>query len=253
MRESGKCKASALEVSRGVKNQQAGVDSWEWDVVTRPEFVLVWSLILHSSMKTPLIRRQRGFTLVELLVVVTIIIILAAAGFAGAMKALARAKTVRAQAALTAVEQAVNQFYNEYGRLPAMNNATADAQYDTALQDGQKLLEPLLGKEDTTSGSTIQNTKQLSFLSVPGGKTKGTGGIDGLVYEAGSAVKVRGLYDPWGRPYKIMLDNDYDEELTVNVAGTPKYLHGRRVAVWSLGPDGKSDDLKTAADDVKNW
>lgn len=204
-------------------------------------------------MKTLPIRRQRGFTLVELLVVVTIIIILAAAGFAGAMKAMTKAKSTKAHAALTAVEQAVNQFYNEYGRLPALNNATADAQYETALEDGKKLLTPLLGKEDTTSGGTIQNTKQLSFLSVPEGKIKGTGGIDGLVYEVGSTAIVRGLYDPWGHPYKIMLDNDYDEELVLNIAGTTKNLHARRVAVWSLGPDGKSDDAKTAADDVKNW
>jgi len=204
-------------------------------------------------MKTPPIRRQRGFTLVELLVVITIIIVLAAAGFAGAMKAMAKAKSTKAHAALTAVEQAVNQFYNEYGRLPAMNNATADAQYETTLEDGKKLLEPLLAKEDTASGSTVQNPKQLSFLSVPDGKIKGTGGIDGLVYEVGSSSKVRGLYDPWGRPYKIMLDNDYDEELTLTVGGTTKNLHGRRVAVWSLGADGKSDDPKTAADDVKNW
>lgn len=238
---------------RGEKSPGWG-SFYEWDVVTRPEFGLVLSLILHSSMKTPLIRRQRGFTLVELLVVITIIIILAAAGFAGALKAMARAKSTKAHAALTSLEQAVNQFYNEYGRLPAINSATSDAQYETALEDGKKLLEPLLGKEDTTSGSsTIQNPKQLSFLSVPDGKIKGTAGIDGLVYEVGSTSKVRGLYDPWGHPYKILLDNDYDEELSVNVAGTTKNLHGRRVAVWSLGADGKSDDAKTAADDVKNW
>ena len=204
-------------------------------------------------MKTPLIRRRRGFTLVELLVVITIIIVLAAAGFAAAMKAMERAKKTKAQAALTAVEQAVNQFYNEYGRLPAINSsASADAQYETALEDGKKLLEPLLAKEDT-SASTVQNPKQLAFLSVTEGKIKGTAGIDGLVYETGSTAKVRGLYDPWGHPYKIMLDNDYDEELTVNIGGTTKNLHGRRVAVWSLGADGKSDDAKTANDDVKNW
>ncbi|HEY8960736.1 MAG TPA: type II secretion system protein [Luteolibacter sp.] len=205
-------------------------------------------------MKTPPTRRQRGFTLVELLVVITIIIVLAAAGFAGAMKAMTKAKSLKAHTALTAVEQAVNQFYNEYGRLPAMTNATADAQYETALEDGKKLLEPLLGKEDMTSGgSQVQNPKQLSFLTVQEGKIKGMGGVDGLVYETGSNAKVRGLYDPWGHPYKLMLDNDYDEELAIKTGTTTKNLHGRRVAVWSLGPDGKSDDLKTAADDVKNW
>ena len=204
-------------------------------------------------MKNPSIRRARGFTLVELLVVIAIIVVLAAAGFSAGMGALNKAKKVKSQTSATALEQAITQFYNEYGRLPDIDGSSTDKEYEVKGSDGQKLLEVLLGK-DTTDGKA-QNPKQIVFLSVKEGTAKGSGdGIDGLVYSgSGSSATPRGLFDAFGNAFKLELDNDYDETIKVDLAGTSKDLRGRRVAVYSYGADKKSTDAKTGNDDVKTW
>ena len=64
------------------------------------------------------------------------------------------------------------------------------------------------------------------------------------------------MYDPWGGPYNVILDLDYNEKLeNVKPKGTGSTsvtLNGRRVAVWSDGADGVSATGK-ATDDVKTW
>ena len=203
-------------------------------------------------MKNPSIRRARGFTLVELLVVIAIIVVLAAAGFSAGMGALNKAKKVKSQTSATALEQAVTQFYNEYGRLPDIDGSSTDKEYEVKGSDGQKLLEVLLGKE---TGTTMQNPKQIVFLSAKEGTAKGSGdGIDGLVYSgSGSSATPRGLFDAFGNAFKLELDNDYDEAIQVKLGGVTKDLRGKRVAVYSYGADKKSTDAKTGKDDVKTW
>ena len=185
-------------------------------------------------MKSRLSHRRRGFTLIELLVVISIIAVLAAAGFAAGMAAINKAKKVACLAVANAVETGVNQFYNEYGRLPNVGETCT-----TTSGTGVSLLTILLGKETTT---TMENTKQLNFLS---GLKEGKSDKNGLIYSSGSTIK--GLYDPWGNGYEVKLDIDYDEEISDPISsGTT--LRGKRVVVWSKGADktmGGTDDVKT--------
>ncbi len=72
------------------------------------------------------------------------------------------------------------------------------------------------------------------------------------VYSAGGN-NVSGLYDPWGGPFYVRLDLDYDERVTAQPSsGGSSNLNGRRVAVWSNGADGVKGGGK-AADDVRTW
>ena len=193
-------------------------------------------------MKNQSRRRSHGFTLIELLVVISIIAVLAAAGFAAGNAAILKARKVTCLSTATAIESSVNNFYTEYGSMP--KNGDQDATVET--DDDIDLLNVLLGLEGT--GTNVLNTRSIRFLSVREGKGK----KGGLIYSTGGST-VQGLYDPWGGPYNVRLDMDYDERLTVKPkAGTQVTLNGKRVAVWSDGQDGVNSTGK-ASDDVKTW
>lgn len=193
-------------------------------------------------MKTHPSRSVHGFTLVELLVVITIIAVLAGAGFAAITSTLNRAKKTKALNTITAIEVAVNTFYSEYSSMP--KEISTDTQVDTG---DVSFLNILLGLEG--NGANVLNTRSLKLLSVEEGKSEKKGG---LIYNTGGTT-VRGLYDPWGGTYEVMLDGDHDDSVTpAPVGGGGRRLNGRRSAAWSNGADGVNGG-GTAADDVKNW
>jgi|688.fasta_scaffold62413_2 prepilin-type N-terminal cleavage/methylation domain-containing protein len=191
-----------------------------------------------KAMKNPTSRRRRGFTLIELLVVIAIIAVLAAAGFAAGNAAINRARKVTAQAAATSIESAVNSFYSDYGSLPDVGGNKVN----TASGEGVELLNILLGLEG--NGTNVQNSKGVRFLSVKEGK----GNKGGLIYNTGGST-VKGLYDPWGNGFEVVLDTEYEEKLQVQLGSATQTLNGRRVAVYSVGADKKAG----GNDDVKTW
>jgi hypothetical protein len=143
----------------------------------------------------------------------------------------------------------VNNFYSEYGTMPK-DAMTTDTKIDTK---DTAFLNAVLGIE---TSSTPLNPRAIKFLSVKEGKKVTGGGTGGLVYSTGTTVL--GIYDPWGGPYNVMLDGDYDETLKAvkpkGVGATSVDLNGRRVAVWSDGADAaKGGATGKAADDVKTW
>ncbi|MGA0845720.1 MAG: type II secretion system protein [Luteolibacter sp.] len=187
----------------------------------------------------PFSRPSRGFTLVELLVVIAIIAVLASAGFAAANAAIQKARKTTALATATALETAVNNFYNDYSTMPK------DGDQDIAIQTDNDVafLNALLGQDD------VVNPRGIRFLNVKEGK----GNKNGLIYTGGGSA-VKGLYDPWGGPFFVMLDLDLDEKIipTPSAGGQQRTLNGRRVAVWSNGADGLNGGGKSN-DDVRTW
>jgi prepilin-type N-terminal cleavage/methylation domain-containing protein len=195
-------------------------------------------------MKNQSRRHSHGFTLVELLVVIAIIAVLASAGFAAGNAAIQKARKTTALSAATAIESAVNNFYTEYGSMPLDGSSDTTVQTDSG--PGVTMLRVLLGIEGNSSN--VLNTRGIRFLSVKEGKAN----RNGLIYQ-GTGTDIRGLYDPWGGPYHVRLDLDYDEKITVQPsAGSSTTLNGRRVAAWSNGADGVKGGGK-AADDVRTW
>lgn len=198
-------------------------------------------------MKTQPSHRRSGFTLVELLVVIAIIAVLAGAGFAAGNAAIQKARRTTALATAIGIEAAVNNFYSEYGTMPK-DNLNTDTKVDT--KTDLDLLKTLLGTE--TIAAPL-NPRAIKFLSVKEGQKITGGGKGGLVYDTGTTVL--GLFDPWGGPFNVMLDGDYNETLTaVKPKGstTSVDLNGRRVAVWSDGADGVTATGKSG-DDVITW
>jgi prepilin-type N-terminal cleavage/methylation domain-containing protein len=200
-------------------------------------------------MKTPFNKgAKHGFTLVELLVVIVIISILATLGFSVGVGALHKARKVTALSAATNIANAVEQFYSEYHVLPDPTDAATEdngaSPYVTDSGDGVTLLEILAGFEDE------QNERKIRFLSV---KEAEKGNRGGIVYN-GTGDAVVGLFDPWGEPYYIVLDYDYDGRLEFTPSGAYTYdakLNNKRVAVYCLGTDTPSDAKRK--DLVKTW
>jgi prepilin-type N-terminal cleavage/methylation domain-containing protein len=196
---------------------------------------------------------HRGFTLVELLVVILIIIILAAIGSAAYLGVLQKARMTTSLSSATNVANAVEAFYSEYNLLPAPTSGAPDEDNDPAYKtnatDGIDVLEVLARLEE--ENDDMQNDRKLLFLGV---KESENGNRDGVVYNS-AGDEITGLFDAWGQPFYIVMDYDYDGRLEFSV-DTSAYnydvkLNNKRVAVYSLGTD-LPDDAKRK-DLVKTW
>lgn len=189
-------------------------------------------------MKTHFYSGSRsGFTLVELLVVISIIMVLAAMGFAAIMKVNHKKDMLVTQASVSDLNMALNAYFDTYNRMPSVGGSdemTADG------NAGTELLTILLGKEEP--GADMQNPKQVAFLTTKIGKSRNQGG---LIY---SGNQVEGLFDAWGRPLHIKFDQDLDGEIPDPIT-QGSVVRQRKAIIWSFGADGKFGD----ADEVKSW
>ena len=157
-----------------------------------------------------------GFTLVELLVVISIIAVLAALAFPAVNGALDSARKARARNDVTQIATAVIAYETEYGKLPT--NSTGTIPVDN---DFLKIL---------TGADTNSNPRKLVFLEVSAWK-KGQGGTN----SSGA------FCDPWDNTsvYQIVLDSDYDNQVT---AGTNSTNIMKKVAVWNNPTTGSASE-----------
>ena len=214
------------------------------------------------ALKILLMRRIRehtsAFTLIELLVVIAIIIILAGLLFPAFRGVQEQARRTQAKNDLTQIVAAVNAFYTEYGKYPLV---TVDTVYGPGGTSSADLFYSLRAVASGANALNVINPRAIVFISPPFVKDPNNprAGI-------GTTTGAGQFYDPWGTPYQIRIDTNYDNQManpyTDTTAGPATLTTG--VIAWSLGADkglGTNGDklYKTAAtppvqcDDVISW
>jgi prepilin-type N-terminal cleavage/methylation domain-containing protein len=191
-----------------------------------------------------------AFTLIELLVVIAIIIILAGLLYPAYNAVQSQAKRTQAKNDLTQIVTAVNAYYTEYGKYPLV---TADTTYGPAGN-----LNNLLLNELRATAAATQNPRQIVFINPPYVKDPANprSGI-------GTTTGADQYFDPWGTPYVIKIDGDYNNQLanpyTLNAGAAPLQIG---VIAWSFGKDTQSGSVPgpaadknagNADDDVISW
>lgn len=167
---------------------------------------------------------RNGFTLVELMVVIGVILILVSIIVPTIGSAKKAALRTKAQSDIKMLHSAISAFKNEYNRYPLCTTAADmanDKEYDNA-----RLVDTLCADD------SVDNPRGIPFL------------------EPNAASMDDGEFvDPFGEAYNAMVDSDYDGRIQVNL-NDPVHnvsigvISNHSIAVWSLGDQNdKRDDM----------
>lgn len=170
----------------------------------------------------------RGFSLVELLVVISIIGLLAGLTSVAVSRAMDSGKNAKAKSEAMAIVSAVKAYKQEYGRFPGDLSQSNTKFADDSFKD---LIKVLVGDStNTLSGLQPANPKAVRFLE-------------------GAQGGANGMPDPWKHQYVVIVDTGETGEIAYTNAGTAINLKLSVLAV-SYGKDGQPDAAGVKKDDI---
>ncbi|WP_372846412.1 type II secretion system protein [Pontiella sp.] len=180
---------------------------------------------------------KRGFTLVELLVVIVIVSILATLGSRVVRSARTNAKRAQAMVEMKSIETAIKAYRSKYGFLPAgelVVQGEEDITFtyptdsgDAGDPDSEGIISILTNADDCDES---YNQAGMVFLEPQGNGQTGA------------------FLDPWGFQYRIALDTDYDGVLVVGGENVR-----RKVALAAVGLYAQGGDSSATNSLVKSW
>ena len=165
---------------------------------------------------------RRAFTLVELLVVISIIAMLVGLLFPAVQAALRKAEASKAKSTILSIATAFKAYDREYSGWPSGVSTTPQ----------------------NVTTNLFTNPRGIVFLDVAIKDIDSSGNI----------------LDPWKNPYRVAFDpsgrSSIPNPFTLP-AGTPATISAD-VIVWSIGPDGQSSDNGGTAgnidsDNIVSW
>ena len=192
-------------------------------------------------MKTEMAKGKRGFTLVEMLVVIGIIAILSGAMMMGYSKIVKSSRKAKTQELVSNAATALTQIFN-----------SCDGVWPEDLlkrvKEGNGVLD-----EETSRVFVRFNLMGLSYNEKKAG-TVGTPGFDASLVRLTGKDHL-GIVDSGSHPLYFAIDEDGDGITEAKVSGGGNRMKIRATAVvWAAGPDGQVDySTYGRNDDVYSW
>lgn len=184
--------------------------------------------------RQPVPSKHTGFTLVELLVVIAILAILV--GLLLPVIAVVKEHTRKVQAGSDEkqIVLAITNYFSEYNKYPVDSAAKpGDPVYST---DNNAVLDVLRNVTGSTIGNKM-NARAVPYLSIRAASNQ-TAPRDGLQISTGV------WFDPWGSPYNIAVDGNYDNQIN-SPSPLPNFYSDAGAfqlgaIVWAFGKNGQS-------------
>lgn len=214
----------------------------------------------------PSIHSRHGFTLVELLVVVTIIGILAGLVISQAPKLMQQSRELEVRNVIVALQTGIRSYQMEYNRFPVDPSQTSSSGNEDApavlTNQTTSLIDTLMGpaasqggnSSSGSSGNTVNlNPKGIEFANFKVAKN----GMNGLV----GTQSPYSLVDLWGSPFYVLFDTNLDRKIqnpdlqnqdpkiSQNAVSPPPQFLPTDVAIYSLG----KDKIQMTGDDIVSW
>jgi len=177
-----------------------------------------------------MLQRTHRFTLIEILVVMSIIVVLIALLMVGLSATRARARKLQAESAIRMLQTAITQYRTTYTEFPFVRTVGYGSDFVFT---------------DTSNPSA---TDLVDCLSA-------TGPVGWNLHKVQLVDKNSVLTDPWGRTLRVALDFDASNAVEdAFVYGAPG--QNTAIVVWSRGPDGldnPTDSNATNRDNIHSW
>jgi len=218
-----------------------------------------------------------GFTLIEILTVIAIIVILMSLLMPTFRTAKIHAQLVVAQKDLKQIDAAVAGFAQDYGSYPVPPNAqitgtgvASNYTYGDPVGSGAQstnnylfdVLRAFQGSSATKQNVLAENPRLVSYMDLPYVKDPNNP-KSGIATQATSNIPQYSFVDPWGQQYNVRVDASNANQ----VYFTPPYINpslgvnylNTGVISWSYGPDGapgaggNGDMTAPNFDDMLSW
>lgn len=186
-------------------------------------------------------RAQRGFTLVEVIVVLSVVLLLTGIAVPMLSSYMEDGRRARAEAECKVVGAAVMSFYKDLGVYPARNSGgTNNYLYSLLTGPTTPTTNPWTAGHNFATWGMGAARGDLLDNHLLRNQPQGSGSA---AYATTGSMRWRGPYvngttplDPWGRPYVVNVISGHNANAT----------NYKRMWVISAGPNGRFDTVATA-------
>lgn len=196
---------------------------------------------------------KSAFTLLELLVVISIIGLLAGMVFTGATSVIRRAERTGAENTAHNLRTAISTYFTEYRKFPVRPNVTEG---QIILSDAS-LMNVLLGSDPEALQGGL-NPRRIAFFTGKQARRGGQQPGDESEFRKGVRLQSDGtgvLIDPYNNFFRIVMDLDFNNRVQKPIWDTTNDANvlPETILIWSKGRDNIEAGAGNIRDNIKTW